>query len=475
MKKLLLLSIVAVMTALSSWAVTDGQTYAKVNGIGVKNLWMLDRVHAGNAYTSSPICHTNARTATMTGGTVYVSRNQEKQIIIPNPETGKNDTILQGVIHCFDALTGLPTKDLELTLNGTPYGVFLGNTCIGSDNFGHIWVAPMTGEAAAFIPIYMVDTESGEMTLVTNMDKGDVMHRTDYLDLIGDLTLEQAECNIMTIGHNSNNPGFPTVYRWHNDQGGDIDTWEGGFYGDPYMDFTEFYPAEKVGFSLAPVIKMLLGTDDETMYSGEYFYIDCFDGNPVLYYVDGTVIDSFENVPQELHQTSVAANGMTEFTLDDRHFFAYVKADMHGSGNGCQINVCELGDGDMLEGMTKYWQLPADSVGKINDGGLRVHSIAVEKGYDENGNEEITLLTFKAYNGMGVYKIGAGVEPDGPAAVPGDVNGDGVVTAADITALYDFLLNNDESHIVNGDQTGDGIITAADITAVYSVLLGGSN
>ncbi len=55
--------------------------------------------------------------------------------------------------------------------------------------------------------------------------------------------------------------------------------------------------------------------------------------------------------------------------------------------------------------------------------------------------------------------------------IAGDVNGDGVVTAADVTALYDFLLNTDETNIVNGDQTGDGIITAADITAVYNILL----
>ncbi|MBO4723269.1 MAG: N-acetylmuramoyl-L-alanine amidase [Muribaculaceae bacterium] len=54
----------------------------------------------------------------------------------------------------------------------------------------------------------------------------------------------------------------------------------------------------------------------------------------------------------------------------------------------------------------------------------------------------------------------------------GDVNGDGVITAADITELYNFLLNNDSSHIVNGDLNGDGEITAADITAVYSILLG---
>ena len=56
--------------------------------------------------------------------------------------------------------------------------------------------------------------------------------------------------------------------------------------------------------------------------------------------------------------------------------------------------------------------------------------------------------------------------------VPGDVNGDGEVTAADVTALYDVLLNNDFSHVVNGDQTGDGDITAADVTAIYSILLG---
>ncbi|MBO4721926.1 MAG: leucine-rich repeat protein [Muribaculaceae bacterium] len=60
----------------------------------------------------------------------------------------------------------------------------------------------------------------------------------------------------------------------------------------------------------------------------------------------------------------------------------------------------------------------------------------------------------------------------GGGGILGDVNGDGEVTAADVTALYDFLLNNDTSHIVNGDQTGDGDITAADVTAVYNVLLG---
>ena len=54
-----------------------------------------------------------------------------------------------------------------------------------------------------------------------------------------------------------------------------------------------------------------------------------------------------------------------------------------------------------------------------------------------------------------------------------DVNGDGNVTAADVTALYDYLLNNDLTHAATCDVTGDGTVTSADVTAVYDVLLNG--
>ena len=55
-----------------------------------------------------------------------------------------------------------------------------------------------------------------------------------------------------------------------------------------------------------------------------------------------------------------------------------------------------------------------------------------------------------------------------------DVNCDGEVTAADVTALYDYLLNNDLTYVASSDVTGDGQITAADITAIYNVLLNGT-
>ena len=55
--------------------------------------------------------------------------------------------------------------------------------------------------------------------------------------------------------------------------------------------------------------------------------------------------------------------------------------------------------------------------------------------------------------------------------IPGDVDGDGEVTSYDVTLLYNYILNGDDSYIVNGDQDGDGDITSADVTVVYNNLL----
>ena len=57
--------------------------------------------------------------------------------------------------------------------------------------------------------------------------------------------------------------------------------------------------------------------------------------------------------------------------------------------------------------------------------------------------------------------------------VAGDVNGDGVCNASDVTALYMYILNGNDSAIVNGDQNDDGTINASDVTVVYNIILSG--
>ena len=63
------------------------------------------------------------------------------------------------------------------------------------------------------------------------------------------------------------------------------------------------------------------------------------------------------------------------------------------------------------------------------------------------------------------------IEKVGGEQVPGDVNGDGTVTAADVTMLYNIILNDNWTGAVNADQNGDGSVTAGDVTAVYNILL----
>ena len=53
----------------------------------------------------------------------------------------------------------------------------------------------------------------------------------------------------------------------------------------------------------------------------------------------------------------------------------------------------------------------------------------------------------------------------------GDVNCDGAVNAADVTTIYDYLLNGGDSFTVTCDVNGDGHINSADITALYDIIL----
>ena len=55
-----------------------------------------------------------------------------------------------------------------------------------------------------------------------------------------------------------------------------------------------------------------------------------------------------------------------------------------------------------------------------------------------------------------------------------DVNGDGVVSSVDVTAIYNYLLNNDTTFPVSAlDVNKDGSVGSVDITEVYNVLLNG--
>ena len=66
-------------------------------------------------------------------------------------------------------------------------------------------------------------------------------------------------------------------------------------------------------------------------------------------------------------------------------------------------------------------------------------------------------------------------EGDGPTpGIPGDVDGDGQLGIADVTALIDYILGNSDSSFIvaNADVDGDSSIGIADVTAIIDTLLG---
>ena len=462
MKKLLLFSLLVASCIANVWAVTDGVKYEAVNGIGIKNVWIQDRVHTESVWNSKPYNNTYARTAVMADGYVYITRSNANTVIMGT------DTLAQSVIYKVDATNGEFVKELPLTLDGAIYGgaVLSANT-VGMDNFGHLYVAPYSSELAAVQPVYMVDKETGELTLIANLDKGDVLQRCDYIDVMGDITLEEAECNIMTVGASSE-----YVYRWHADQGGD---WEGGFEGDNYIAIYDFYPETVTNWGYAPVVKMVLGEDEDTRYSGNLFYIDGFHSSPILYDETGSMVDNFEYVDPEIWPMEVGAHGVCEFTLEGRNFIVFVTAQYSGPNEAtgidraCQVNICELGEGMSLAGMQRYWMVP-DALGMMSDSGTRVESMNVEYGTDAEGNEEVTLFIFKCYNGMGVYKIGSNVKPDEPEpGIPGDVNVDKEVNIADVNAVIDMILSGNQNPL--GDVNGDKEVNIADVNAIIDIIL----
>ena len=461
MRKLLLFLSLLAIVFINAQAVTDGVKYERVNGLGIKNLWIQDRVHSPEQWASQPYCNTSARTSVLADGFIYISRTNAKTII------QGTDTLAQSVVYKLNAENGTLVKELPLTLDGEIYGnAVLNANTVGVDNFGHLYIAPYTSELATIQNVYLLDGETGALTLVASMDKGDALARCDYIDVMGDLTREQAECNIMSVGASSE-----LLYRWHADQGGDF---EGGFEGDPYLAILDFYPETVTNWGFAPLAKMILGENEENRYSGELFYVDGFTTSPILYDVTGTMVESFENVDPSLWPMDVGANGVCEFTIDGRNFIAYVAAQYDGVveatmiNKACRVYICELGEGMTLEGMQRYWMVP-NELGRISDGGTRVESLSVEYGTDAQGNEEVLLYIFKCYNGMALYKIGPNVTDDETPGVVGDVDGNGEVNISDVNAIIDIILSGRAD--TAGDVDGNGEVNISDINAIISLIL----
>ena len=82
-------------------------------------------------------------------------------------------------------------------------------------------------------------------------------------------------------------------------------------------------------------------------------------------------------------------------------------------------------------------------------------------------------LVIDAYTAADYWYKFVNIEGYGSSG-PGDVNGDGIIGIADVTAIIDYILGNTEGefYVESADVNGNGIVNIADVTELIDLLLG---
>lgn len=415
MKKLLLSASMLMLAGASAFAVTDGQTYESIDGFNCENLWVFDRFHAEEAYMGNPIASKNARTATTDGTTIYVGLSGET-----------------ATIEKFDLKTGAYLGSLALTKGGEAFSGTLAVNQVGFDEYGHFYAATFSANSLGDgqYEVYTVDLTTGAVTSVGDLFFDGGLGRIDYCDVIGDITGVEANATVMAVTCAADNMN---VFKWVREKGSD--EWMGGWTGQATFQAIEAgqtYPNGITGFSTGSVLKIV--RDGSKSGNVNMFYIDGFTSAPALYGSDGAMIDNISNADLKktdketgvttgtVPEPALGTNGIAEGSVGKTNLMIYSEGQ-YDAPHKCQAVITTVDENMSFESMKPLWTVPADGLGQTTDG-VRVHSLFCLPQKDGSA----LLLTFKCYNGMGVYKITKkgddSVESNVVAAANITVNGD---------------------------------------------------
>lgn len=429
MKKLLLSASMLMLAGASAFAVTDGQTYESVDGINCENLWVFDRFHAEEAYMGNPIASKNARTATTDGTTIYVGLSGET-----------------ATIEKFDLKTGAYLGSLALTKGGEAFKGTLAVNQVGFDEYGHFYAATFSANSLGDgqYEVYTVDLTTGAVTSVGDLFFDGGLGRIDYCDVIGDITGAEANATVMAVTCAADNMN---VFKWVREKGSN--EWMGGWTDQATFQAIkagQTYPNGITGFSTGSVLKIV--RDGSKSGNVNMFYIDGFTSAPALYGSDGAMIDNISNADLKktdketgvttgtVPEPALGTNGIAEGSVGKTNLMIYSEGQ-YDAPHKCQAVITTVDENMSFESMKPLWIVPADGLGQTTDG-VRVHSLFCLPQKDGSA----LLLTFKCYNGMGVYKITKkgddSVERNVVAAANITVNGD-VIAVSEVAETIEVF------------------------------------
>ncbi|MDE6301666.1 MAG: hypothetical protein K2M19_08120 [Muribaculaceae bacterium] len=428
MKKALLFASMGLLSLSAVAQGVDPAAYKAKEGYKLENLWLMSLGDGEKGVAMSDwndLCTkmadaTKGTMAARLGDKVYVACSMD----FVTTESGELSTDAYGHLLVLDAATGKFIKDLTLTYEGKQlFGTLCAN-CIGTDDFGHLWITPYVsdtykaGEDGVVvprpIPLYMVNPETGEMTKVTEFALDDVegpegCGRVDNCDLRGDITREKARCVFMSIPAEG---GANVVCAWHCEQGSDEWNIDVNAEGEGYcvIKCEETYPADKVNWGYTPVVSIL--ADDD--FSGNKFYVDAHSTLPALYDYSGEKIDDFsKNVPEKDNDDDPWTDffpkdqpcGVRQFSLGGQDFLVYGVVFPEPGKPGGGVAIIKLGENG-IEDATPLWLAPEAMLGEAKGGGRFTHSISISPELtDANGKRAVEIMIFKESNGVAMYLL----------------------------------------------------------------------
>ncbi len=164
-----------------------------------------------------------------------------------------------------------------------------------------------------------------------------------------------------------------------------------------------------------------------------------------------------------------------EATVDDAVLIDDSPVLLEGSGDEVTGVTQFVGDGEYV-----YWSYiaPTSTTAATIPGSVAfdesnpLHKTGIKRVVAKVEDPAATPVVDYVVEGIAAYGLALSTYvPDEPdPQEPGDVNGDGIVSGADVTALYNVLLDNAEV-AGNADVNNDGVVSGADVTALYNLLL----
>lgn len=407
----------------------DPATYAAKEGYTLENLWLMSWGNGDNGVAQkdwAALCDkmgnaAKGTTATVCGDYVYVACSTS---FVPSvDENGQPFNAIEnnGHLLVLDKNTGAFVKDLALTLNGAPYADLLCCNHVGKDDFGHVWVCGYKGtiykedEGSKPINLYVVNTETGELTLVNGFEIGDVDgpgagQRTDYYDVVGNLVGDEEGAAFLAVPNE-----VAKVLVWVKYAG--TSEWDLNLYDSHVIEPRETYPAGQTAWNYSPMASFV--NTEDGVFEGEYVWVDGHTTSPALYDSEGELLSSHkehagdavsesnpEGGPWADFLPARQPNGMKQFKLGNDNFFAYALEFPDDKTMGGHMGIVKLDESLLLLDATPMWTAPQAKLGIRKGEGRFSHSIDVTPEYtDANGKVARDILLFKDMNGVGLYRL----------------------------------------------------------------------